>query len=249
MNHIPKILTRAVLGAALALGAAASAIAQAWPSKPVHIIVPYAPGGAGDTLARGVGKKMGEILGQPVLIDNKPGGSGNIGITEGLKAPADGYTITFVAVPYVITQFVYPKLAYDGPKDFIPLGLLQTAPLVLVVNPSLNIKTPTEDIQAAKARPGQNTYATSGSGSVTHTKLLPAIDDRHCHRHLRKPDCPSRCGRDAPRSVAHGDPNGRIHRSGRHLAIDTHPQHQGPSTEQVPACHRGASAQAGFPRR
>jgi tripartite-type tricarboxylate transporter receptor subunit TctC len=116
MKTILNIAARIVLGAAIALGTAASAIAQAWPSKPVHIIVPYAPGGAGDTLARNVGKKMGEILGQPVLIDNKPGGSGTIGITDGFKAPADGYTITFVAVPYVITQFVYPKLAYDGPE-------------------------------------------------------------------------------------------------------------------------------------
>lgn len=168
MKMISKIARRTVLGAALALCAAASATAQAWPTKPVRIIVPYAPGGAGDTLARNVGKKMGEILGQPVIVENKPGGSGTIGTTEGFKAPADGYTITFVAVPFVITQFVFPNLAYDGSRDFIPLGLLQTAPLVLVVHPSLNVKTPSEYIQAAKARPGQITYATSGSGSVTH---------------------------------------------------------------------------------
>lgn len=168
MKHPSKIFSRTLVLAAMACSAANLAMAQVWPAKPVHIIVPYPPGGAGDTLARNVGKKMGEILGQPVIVDNKPGGAGTIGISEGFRAPADGYTITFVAVPFVITQFVYPKLPYDGTKDFIPLGLLQIAPLVLVVNPSLNIRTPAEYIQAAKARPGQITYATSGSGSVTH---------------------------------------------------------------------------------
>ncbi|MBC7619463.1 MAG: tripartite tricarboxylate transporter substrate binding protein [Candidatus Saccharibacteria bacterium] len=168
MKKLKSVAMHVAATAALALSAAAGAIAQEWPSKPVRMIVPYAPGGAGDILARNVGKKLGELLGQPILVENRPGGSGTVGIAEGAKAPADGYTITLVAVPYVITQFVYPKLPYDGTKDFIPLGLLQLAPLVLVVHPSLNIKTPAEYIQAAKAKPGQITYATSGSGSVTH---------------------------------------------------------------------------------
>lgn len=144
------------------------ASAQAFPNKPVRIIVPYAPGGAADSLARNVGKKMADILGQPVLIENKPGGASTIGIAESARAPADGYTIAFVAVPFVITQFVYPKLPYDGARDLTPLALLQTAPLVLVVNPSLGVRTPAEYLQVAKAKPGQVTYATSGSGSVTH---------------------------------------------------------------------------------
>lgn len=168
MTQFSTQVAKALAVTAISMCAVSYATAQVFPSKPVHIIVPYAPGGAGDTLARSVGKKMADILGQPVIVDNKPGGSGTIGIAEGAKAPADGYTITFVAVPYVITQFVYPKLPYDGAKDFIPLGLLQTAPLVLVVHPSMNVKTPLEYIQAAKNKPGQITYATSGSGSVTH---------------------------------------------------------------------------------
>ncbi|MDO9403957.1 MAG: tripartite tricarboxylate transporter substrate binding protein [Polaromonas sp.] len=158
----------AIAAAVFTFTGAGPASAQAFPSKPVRIIVPYAPGGAADSLARNVGKKMADILGQPVLIENKPGGASTIGIAESARAPADGYTIAFVAVPFVITQFVYPKLPYDGARELTPLALLQTAPLVLVVNPSLGVRTPTEYLQAAKAKPGQVTYATSGSGSVTH---------------------------------------------------------------------------------
>ena len=167
MNLLARI---ACLSFVVAVGAITPirADAQAWPNRPVRIVVPYATGGAGDTLARAVGKRMGESLGQPVLIENRPGGAGTIGIAEGAKSPADGYTITFVAVPFVITQYVYPKLPYDGTKDFVPLGLLQVAPLVLVVNPQTGIRTPQDYLQAARAKPGQITYATSGNGSVTH---------------------------------------------------------------------------------
>ncbi|HYW58130.1 MAG TPA: tripartite tricarboxylate transporter substrate binding protein [Polaromonas sp.] len=168
MKKLALIFLRTATTLAVVLLSGTAALAQEWPTRPVRVIVPYPAGGAADSLARNVGKKMGEFLGQPVMVENRPGASGTIGIAEGAKSPADGYTLTLVAVPYVITQFVYPKLPYDGAKDFIPLGLLQLAPLVLVVHPSLNIKTPAEYIQAAKAKPGQITYATSGSGSVTH---------------------------------------------------------------------------------
>jgi tripartite-type tricarboxylate transporter receptor subunit TctC len=164
LRNLAGLLAIALVGVALV----PAAHAQSFPNKPIRIIVPYAPGGAGDTLSRSVGRRMGEILGQPVIVENKPGGAGTIGIAEGAKAPADGYTITFVAVPFVITQFVYTKLPYDGAKDFVPLGLLQTAPLVLVVHPSLNVRTLKEYIDLAKSRPGQITYATSGNGTITH---------------------------------------------------------------------------------
>ncbi len=142
--------------------------AQTWPSKPVRVIVPFPPGGASDALARTVAQKMSEQLGQPFLVDNKPGAASTIGIAEAAKTPADGYTILMAAAPYVITQYVYPKLSYDVRKDFVPLGLLQTTPTLLVVNPALGVNTMADFLKLAKSKPGQVTYATPGGGSLPH---------------------------------------------------------------------------------
>ena len=142
--------------------------AQTWPSKPVRVIVPFPPGGASDALARTVAQKMSEQLGQPFLIDNKPGAASTIGIAEAAKTPADGYTILMAAAPYVITQYVYPKLSYDVRKDFVPLGLLQTTPTLLVVNPALGVNTMADFLKLAKSKPGQVSYATPGGGSLPH---------------------------------------------------------------------------------
>ena len=142
--------------------------AQTWPSKPVRVIVPFPPGGASDALARTVAQKMSEQLGQPFLIDNKPGAASTIGIAEAAKTPADGYTILLAAAPYVITQYVYPKLSYDVRKDFVPLGLLQTTPPLLVVNPALGVNTMADFLKLAKSKPGQISYATPGGGSLPH---------------------------------------------------------------------------------
>jgi tripartite-type tricarboxylate transporter receptor subunit TctC len=142
--------------------------AQSWPAKPVRVIVPFPPGGASDTLARTVAQKMGEQTGQTFVIENKPGAASTIGIAEAAKAQADGYTILLAAAPFVITQYVYPRLSYDVQKDFVPLGLLQTTPLVLVTHPALGLKTPAEFLRAAKASPGKMNYATPGAGSLPH---------------------------------------------------------------------------------
>ena len=142
--------------------------AQTWPSKPVRVIVPFPPGGASDALARTVAQKMSEQLGQPFLVDNKPGAASTIGIAEAAKTPADGYTILMAAAPYVITQYVYPKLSYDVRKDFVPLGLLQTTPTLLVVNPALGVNTMADFLKLAKSKPGQISYATPGGGSLPH---------------------------------------------------------------------------------
>ena len=111
---------------------------------------------------------MSEQLGQPFLIDNKPGAASTIGIAEAAKTPADGYTILLAAAPYVITQYVYPKLSYDVRKDFVPLGLLQTTPTLLVVNPALGVTTMADFLKLAKSKPGQVSYATPGGGSLPH---------------------------------------------------------------------------------
>ena len=159
-------------------------MAQSWPSRPVRVIVPFPPGGASDALARTVAQKMGEQLGQTFVVENKPGAASTIGIAEAAKAPADGYTLLLAAAPFVITQYVYPKLAYDGRKDFVPLGLLQTTPTLLVVHPSLGAGSVSEFLNMARARPGQISYATPGSGSLPHLigellKLQTGVDLLH----------------------------------------------------------------------
>jgi tripartite-type tricarboxylate transporter receptor subunit TctC len=171
MRPIPsvnfKCLAQAFTAGVLAL-LVTGVSAQTWPSKPVRVIVPFPPGGASDALARTVAQKMSEQLGQPFLIDNKPGAASTIGIAEAAKTPADGYTILMAAAPYVITQYVYPKLSYDVRKDFVPLGLLQTTPTLLVVNPALGVTTMADFLKLAKSKPGQVSYATPGGGSLPH---------------------------------------------------------------------------------
>lgn len=163
-----QLLVRAACLAMLAGLLCMGAQAQSWPAKPVRVIVPFPPGGASDTLARTVAQKMGEQTGQTFVIENKPGAASTIGIAEAAKAQADGYTILLAAAPFVITQYVYPRLSYDVQKDFVALGLLQTTPLVLVTHPALGLKTPAEFLRAAKASPGKMNYATPGAGSLPH---------------------------------------------------------------------------------
>ena len=171
MRPIPSLhftfLVRAITAGLLAM-LVTGLSAQTWPSKPVRVIVPFPPGGASDALARTVAQKMSEQLGQPFLVDNKPGAASTIGIAEAAKTPADGYTILMAAAPYVITQYVYPKLSYDVRKDFVPLGLLQTTPTLLVVNPALGVNTIADFLKLAKSKPGQISYATPGGGSLPH---------------------------------------------------------------------------------
>ena len=162
-----KFLVQAFTAGVLAL-LVTGVSAQTWPSKPVRVIVPFPPGGASDALARTVAQKMSEQLCQPFLIDNKPGAASTIGIAEAAKTPADGYTILLAAAPYVITQYVYPKLSYDVRKDFVPLGLLQTTPTLLVVNPALGVTTMADFLKLSKSKPGQISYATPGGGSLPH---------------------------------------------------------------------------------
>jgi len=147
----------------------AVALAQGFPSKPVRFIVPFAPGGQSDVVARTVGQKLSERWGQPVIIENKPGAATTLGADFVAKAPADGYTILLAPAPFVITQYAYPKLPYDSRKDFTPVTLLVTNPLVAVVNPTrLPVKTFAEFVAAVKKEPGKISYGTPGNGSLPH---------------------------------------------------------------------------------
>ena len=154
-------------GFALAL-LASHAVAQTFPSKSIRIVVPLAAGGPGDVLARAVGQKLAENVGQPVVIDNRPGANTNIGNEAVAKSPPDGYTLLATASTLTINPSLYANLPYDAVKSFAPLTLIATTPLVLVVHPSLPVKSVQELAALAKSKPGQLHYGSAGSGSVLH---------------------------------------------------------------------------------
>jgi tripartite-type tricarboxylate transporter receptor subunit TctC len=153
----------------LPLGAAGqTATGASWPNRPVRVVVPFGPGGTADIIARIIGQQLSKQLGQPFVIENKGGAGTTIGAADVAKSPADGYTIMVVTPTFAISQYVYPNLPYDGPKDFVPVALLMTTPLILVVNPATGFKTVADYIKAAKSRPGAISFASAGSGSTPH---------------------------------------------------------------------------------
>ncbi len=144
------------------------ASAQTFPSKPIRVVVPLAAGGPGDVLARAIGQKLSEQVGQPVVIDNRPGANTNVGSEFVAKAAPDGYTLLFTASTLTINPSLYATLPYDPLKDFAPLTLIASTPLVLVVHPSLPVKSVKELIALAKSKPGQLNYGSAGNGSALH---------------------------------------------------------------------------------
>ena len=159
------------MGAGLLL-AAATLQAQNFPVKPVRVITPFTAGSAIDTLARVLGQKMGDGWGQQVVIDNRIGANGIIGTEAAAKAPPDGYTIHLGNISTLaVNPHLYLKLPYDALRDFVPITLAATIPVVLVVHPSLPVKSVKELIALAKARPGQLNYASGGTGSAQHLPM------------------------------------------------------------------------------
>ena len=149
--------------------AATAAQAQAYPARPIRFVVPYAPGGPLDLIARAIGQKLTEATGQPVVVDNKPGAGGNIGADIVAKAAPDGYTIVMGAVAtHAINPTLYPKIPYDPVKDFTPVAMVAVVPNVLVVNPALPVKSVKELIDFAKARPSYLNFASGSTGSTGH---------------------------------------------------------------------------------
>jgi tripartite-type tricarboxylate transporter receptor subunit TctC len=143
------------------------AYAQTYPTKPVRIIVPFAPGGGSDFIARFMAQKLSATLGAQVIVENKPGAGGVIGIEQGIKAPADGYTLVLIASSYTVNPSVY-KLNFDPVTDITPIVQLSQGPLLVVVNPSVPVKTAKDLIALAKAKPGNINFASPGQGSVIH---------------------------------------------------------------------------------
>ena len=158
------VLTSLVLAAAPAIGSAQ----EAWPTKPITLVVTYPPGGGADLMARIVAPKMSEVLGQPIVVDNKPGAAGQIGAAFVAKAKPDGYTVMVDAASFVINQSLYPKLPYDAERAFKPVGVLAVFPHVIVVTPGYEAKSVADLIAIAKGQPGKINYASSGTGSAQH---------------------------------------------------------------------------------
>ena len=168
MTALASMLSRRTLGL-LALGTALlpGSSWAAWPDKPIRLVVPYSAGGGADNTARIVAQRLGELLGQAIIIDNKPGAGGVIGADSVAKANPDGYTVLYDASAFCVNAALR-KLPYDPAKDFIPVSLVATAPQILVVNPRAPYKTVADLVAAAKKAPGQLSYASAGAGTASH---------------------------------------------------------------------------------
>lgn len=180
-------LSRLIAGSALALGIALSANAQqpaAFPSKPIRFMVPFTAGSGTDIIARAVGETMSRNLGQPVVIENRPGAGGTIAASQVAKGDADGHLLLIHSSGHALNPAIYPSLPYDTVKDLTGITALASLPNVMVVPPGRGWKTVGEVIAAARAKPGSLNYASAGTGSATHLnaekfKLRAGIDAVH----------------------------------------------------------------------
>lgn len=165
---LAKTLLAGVLSAAATLLPITAAQAQAYPNKPVKLVVPYPPGGPTDIVARVVAQHLSDQTGQTFVVENRAGAGGNLGAEAVARAPADGYTLLVATTAHAINMSIFKTLNYDVQRDFAPISLLTQGPLVLVAHPAFPAKTVAEVIAQAKAKPGQLNYASSGNGQSTH---------------------------------------------------------------------------------
>jgi tripartite-type tricarboxylate transporter receptor subunit TctC len=169
VNGLIRRKVVATLAFAFALAAPSIVIAQAWPTKPIRFIVPYPPGGTSDILARTIGQKLGDALGQTIVVENKPGANGNVGADFVAKAAPDGYTFLLADIGAIaISPSVYLTLAFDPTKDFSPVTMVAYSPHILAVHPSVPAQSVADLIALAKAKPGKLNYAASSTGSAPH---------------------------------------------------------------------------------
>lgn len=171
--HFPTTFDTLTAGLAITLVSAGMAIvpdagAATFPARPIRIIVPFAPGGPNDILARLVGQRLSEVWGQQVVVDNRPGGGTMIGTELAAKAASDGYTLLMVSTSHAVNPSLQAKLPYDTLRDFAPVIQLVSSPNVLVTNPLLPVKTVNELVTLARTRPGQINYGSGGMGTATH---------------------------------------------------------------------------------
>ena len=165
-----------VLATTALLSAVAVHAQEAYPNKPITIVVPYPPGGSNDTFARIVGKALGDSLKQTVVIDNRPGASGNTGTAQVAKAAADGYTLAAVSSSMTTNAAIQPKMPFDPVKSFVPVAMFAKGPFIVAVSNAVPVKTPAELIATIKKQPGKLNYASSGIGSSNQfaTEMLKA---------------------------------------------------------------------------
>ncbi len=168
----PLSIALVALFACALLAAPVSTLAQAYPTRAVHVIVPFPPGGAADLLTRALGKKLSESLGQPVVADNRPGAGGNIGAEAAARSAPDGYTLLMGAVTtHAVSMSLYSKLGYDLEKDLVPVSLVANVPHILVANPAVPAKNLVEVIAWLKAQGGKANFATQGNGTLSHLEF------------------------------------------------------------------------------
>ena len=161
-------MKRALLALLIALGVAESSFAQVYPSRPVRFIAPFAAGGGSDLIARKLAQKLTEALGQPVVVDNRTGGSGVIGTEIVAKSPPDGLTIMMTTPTFAVNPSLMAELPYDNIRDFAPISLIATAPHLLAVHPSLPAKSVKDVVAISKARPEELTFSSGSTGGSSH---------------------------------------------------------------------------------
>jgi tripartite-type tricarboxylate transporter receptor subunit TctC len=175
---------RLIMAALAAAFAASAAHAQTYPTKPVHVIVPFTPGSATDVVARTVAQALSTRMGQVFVVENRPGAGGTIGANLVAKAAPDGYTLLVNSSGHTVNPSIYPSIPFDTAKDLAGISLLAEQPNILVVAPSKGWKTAGDLVKAAKAEPGKLTYASAGAGSATHMnaekfRVSAGIDTMH----------------------------------------------------------------------
>lgn len=168
-RQVRRTIARCLVAAVLAMTVFTSASAQTGPDKPIRIIVPFPAGGGGDQLARALQPRLAEVLGQIIVVDNKPGAGGGIGTAEAARAAPDGYTFVLGNLgTHAINAAVYSKLAYDVQKDFVPVSHVANVAYFIVVHRSVPAQSVTELVALAKAQPGKLNFGSGGNGSCSH---------------------------------------------------------------------------------
>lgn len=226
---------------------ASVAIAQTYPTKPIRVVVPYAPGGATDLTGRTVGQKMQQGLNQKIVVDNRPGAGGVIGADLVAKAPADGYTLLLSSPAEIAVLPHLQRMPYNVERDFAPVTLASTTPLILVVHPSLPVKSVKELIAFTKARPGQLSYASAGTGGVQHLagellKITYKLDMVHVPYKGAGPVMPDLIGGHIPMFFSGMPPSMPHVRAGKLRALAVTSVRRSPAAPKVPTM-----AEAGVP--
>jgi tripartite-type tricarboxylate transporter receptor subunit TctC len=184
MNFHRRRFLHLAAAAAAPMALARVARAETYPARPVRLIVPVAPGGALDIVARVIGQWLSERLGQPFVIENRPGAGTNVGVEGAVRAPADGYTLLLIPASVTTNATLYKDLNFNFIRDIVPIAMISSLPLVMEINPAIPAKTVAEFISYAKANPGKISMASGGSGSASHVggelfKMMTGIDMVH----------------------------------------------------------------------